>query len=175
MRHTREEVRTAYHEAGHALIALHFIHLSALGIESKVKYGGQSFTRLKGWIHFSRGSKVSVEENILIELAGPAAEKMCPFGPGRDFYHASMLDMENVEKALKGIVTDAERGEYLDECRARVEGMLKHHWPEVKALAKALLERKRLSGAQAEKIASGVWEKEKGRHPKTGCGKKKGE
>lgn len=167
MGHRREEVRTAYPEAGHALTAMHFIHISALGIERKVTYGGRSFTMLKGWIRFARASRVSVEENILIELAGPAAEKMCPFGPGRDFYNASMLDMEKVEKALKGIVRDAERNEYLNECRAKVERMLKHHQPEVVALAKALLEHKRLTGKQAEKIAEDAWKKEECKHPAT--------
>ena len=39
---------------------------------------------------------------------------------------------------------------------------------------RALLQRKRLTGRQAEKIAGEVWEKEKGKHPKTSCGKKKG-
>jgi len=160
MRYRRQEVRTAYHEAGHALIALHSIHLSSIGIERKIKRGGQTFTQKKGWIQPVRGSKVSVEENILIELAGPTAERLCPYGPGRDFHQASMADMQKIEKALKDL-TASERGDYLDECRNRVEHMLKHHWPEVVALANALLERKRLTGRQAEKIAGEVEGKKK--------------
>jgi len=87
---------------------------------------------------------------------------MCPFGPGRGFYQASRADMKQVEEALKGIITEDEWDEYMDERRSAVERMLRHHWGEVKALAKALLKHKRLTGRQAEMIAGEVWEKEKG-------------
>jgi len=172
MRYGREEVRTAYHEAGHALVAMHSIHLSSVGIERKIKRGGQILKQKEGWIRPVRGSKVSIEENVLIELAGPIAEKMCPFGAGRDYYMASMADMGKVEAGLKEILTESERGEYLNECRQKVRRMLKHHWPEVKALAKALLEHKRLTGRQAERIAREVVEKESGNHSGTSYGGK---
>jgi len=62
--------------------------------------------------------------------------------------------------------------EYLNECRHKVEQMLKHHWPEVKAL-QSLLKHKRLTGRQAERIAGEVWEKERGNHPGTVTGEKR--
>ena len=131
MRYGRQEVRTAYHEAGHAVVAMHSILLSSVGIERKIKRGGQVLTQKKGWLRPVRGSKVSLEENVLIELAGPMAEKMCPFGAGRDYYTASTADMNEIEGALKEILTESERREYLTECRQKVERMLKHHWPEI--------------------------------------------
>jgi excisionase family DNA binding protein len=160
MRYSREEIRTAHHEAGHALIAMHFTPLSGVGIERSIKRGGQVFRQKKGWLQAARGSKVSIEENVLIELAGPMAERMCPLGVGRDYHTASSADMNKVEAALKEILTDSERGEYLNECRYKVDQMLKHHWSEVKALAKALLKYKRLSGRQAKRIAGEVLEKD---------------
>jgi excisionase family DNA binding protein len=164
MRYGRQEVRAAYHEAGHAVVAMHSIELSSVGIERKIKRGVHIYKQERGWIRPVRGSKVSIEENVLIELAGPMAEKMCPFGPGRDYRMASMADMKEVEAGLNGILTDSERGEYLDQCRQKVKRMLKHHWPEVKGLAKALLKYKRLTGRQAERIAGEVLEKERGNH-----------
>jgi excisionase family DNA binding protein len=78
-----------------------------------------------------------------------------------------MADMKNIEAGLKEILTESERGEYLNESRQKVERMLKHHWPEVKALAKALLEHKRLTGRQAERIAGAVVKSERGNHLRT--------
>ena len=173
MRYGRQEVRAAYHEAGHAVVAMHSIDLSSVGIERKIKRGDRIFRQQRGWIRPVRGSKVSLEENVIIELAGQVAEKMCPFGPGRDYYTASMADMNKVEAGLKGILTDSERGEYLDECRKKVKRMLKHHWPEVKALAKALLNYKRLTGRQAERITGEVLEKDSRHLPRMRSGGKK--
>ena len=176
MRYTREQTRMAYHEAGHALAAMHFTHFSSIGIERQVKRYGRIFTQRQGWLHPVRGETVSLENYILFHLAGPMAEELCPYGPGPHFYHTSANDRESVCVTLSeiGFVEGEEdTNDYMAECRARVKNMLKTHWPEIVALAKALLERKRLTGAQAEKIAAKVWEKEKDNHTATNCGKKK--
>jgi excisionase family DNA binding protein len=173
MRYGRQEVRAAYHEAGHALIAMHSVRISSVGIERKIKQDGQIITQKRGWLQPVPGSRVSIEENVLIQLAGPIAERMCPVGVGRDYYTASMADMNTIEAGLKEILTESERGEYLNECRHKVERMLVRHWPEIKALARALLEHKRLTGSQAEKIAEEVLEKNGGIPPQTLDGEKR--
>jgi excisionase family DNA binding protein len=162
MRYGRQEVRTAYHEAGHALIAMHSVNLSTVGIERRIKRDGQVITLKKGWLQPVRSARVSIEENVLIELAGPMAERMCPVGVGCDYHTASMADLDKIYAGLKEILTDSERVGYLKECNHKVEGILKHHWPEIKGLAKALLKHKRLTGRQAERIVGGDLEKYSG-------------
>jgi excisionase family DNA binding protein len=166
MRYGRQEIRTAYHEAGHALIAMLSVHLCGLGIERKIKRDGEIITQKKGWFQTVRGSRANIEENVLIELGGPIAERMCPVGVGPDYHTASMADLDKVYTGLKEILTDSERDKFLSDCNHKVEGMLKHHWQGVKALARALLGHKRLTGRQAERIAGEMLENESGNHPR---------
>jgi hypothetical protein len=177
MRHSRTDTRTAYHEAGHCLISLHLsVPVTSIGIERKASWNGYPYIQKKGWIRHGRGVTASLEDCILILLAGPMAEKMCPCGIGRsgDFYLTSLEDMTQVYETVDEVgFTGGARGRYMRQCRSRVETGLRYHWKQVEALANALLIRKRLTGKQAEKIAGEVWEKEKGKHLLTAHRKKK--
>ena len=156
MRHSKCDIRTAYHEAGHCLISLLLnVPVVSVGIEKKASWNGYPYIQKKGWIHHGRGVTASLENCILILLAGPTAEGMCPCGVRRDgnFYLASREDITQVYATVDEVgFTGAARGRYMRQCRRRVERGLKYHWPEVTALAKALLVRKRLTGKQALKI-----------------------
>ena len=154
MRYGKRDTRAAFHEAGHCLISMHEgVNVTRLGIEKKTSWNGQRFILKEGWIRHGRGMTASLENHILIALAGPTAEKMCPFGMGRFRYQSSLPDVRKMWKTLDEIgFSDSGRVRYLKQCQSRVERMLRHHWPEITALANALLERKRLTGMQAYTI-----------------------
>ena len=156
MRHSKTDIRTAYHEAGHCLISLLLnVPVVSVGIEKKASRNGYPYIQKKGWIHHGRGVTASLENCILILLAGPTAEGMCPCGIGRagDFYLSSREDMTQVYATVDEVgFTGAARGRYMRQCRSRVETGLRYHWKQVEALANALLIRRRLTGKQAWRI-----------------------
>ena len=156
MRHRKGDIRAAYHEAGHCLISLRLgVSVVSVGIEKKTSLNGYPYIQKKGWIHHRRGVTASLENCILILLAGPTAEGMCPAGTGRDgdFYLSSREDMTQVYATVDEVgFTGASRGRYMRQCRSRVETGLRSHWKQVEALANALLIRKRLTGKQAWRI-----------------------
>lgn len=164
MRHSKTDIRTAYHEAGHCLISLHLgVPVTSIGIEKKASWNGYPYVQKKGWIRHGRGVTASLENCILILVAGPMAEQMCPCGSGRDSYQKSLEDMTQVYVTVDEVgFSGAARGRYMRQCRSRVEKGLRYHWKKVEALANALLERKRLTGKQAWKIIEEV-----GEHPVT--------
>ena len=169
MRYGKGDIRTAYHEAGHCLISLHLgVSLVSVGIERRASWNGYRYAMKKGWIRHGRGLMASLENCILILLAGPTAEGMCPCGSGHDSYQKSLEDMTQVYVTLDEIgFTGPARGRYMRQCRSNVEKGLRYHWKQVETLANALLARKRLTGKQAWKIIEEV-----GEHPITRYQKK---
>ena len=154
MRHCKGDIPTAYHQAGHCLISLHFgVSLVSVGIERRASWNVYRNVMKKGWIHHGRGATASLENCVLILLAGPTAEGMCPCVSGRDSYQKPLEDMTQVYVTLDEIgITSPARGPYMQQRRSSVERRLKFHWKEIEALANALLESKRLTGKQAWRI-----------------------
>jgi len=154
MRHSKGDIRTAYREAGHCLISLHLgVSWVSVGIERRASWNGYRYVMKKGWIHHGRGVTASLETCVLILLAGPTAEGMCPCGSGRDSYQKPLEDMTQVYVTPDQMgFTGPARGRYMRQRRSSVERMLNFHWKEIEALANALLESKRLTGKQAWRI-----------------------
>lgn len=140
---------TAYHEAGHAVIALTLDRpIQKITIRADRDH--------LGWCKFDKGvfrpSEDWIEREVLIALAGMAAEaiytgKYCVHGAARDLRYARRLLTERA-----GSERRAERLER--RLLAKVESLLadEQTWSAVDAIAHELLQSETISGRAARHI-----------------------
>lgn len=142
---TAADLLTAYHEAGHAVVAL------TLGRDVHRVSILPNQTRL-GQCELKKGVKVPkdwLETEVLILLAGVAAEgrisgRYCWDGASRDLRHARALT-----ESRAGNARQAERLErrWLDKVEFLLDAP--ENWLAVEMLAQDLVERKTISGRSA--------------------------
>lgn len=150
MPHNRKLV--AYHEAGHAVMALH------LGDEV-VSVRIQPDDEDRPGLTETTGKRKSIEEQALCLLAGGRAEMLAQPGSQEvsvlarkdeqclvnllhDHLHSQEFEGDTLDKAYEATGPLAEKATQL----------LKRHWQVVVAIADALIARPELSGAQAQKF-----------------------
>lgn len=149
MPHSTEEIVTAYHEAGHAVMALALgrpVH--AVSIEpDRVRLGHCEIR--KGTF---RPNPDALETAILILLGGPAAETLhqgdyCEVGARQDLREVQELaemraaGPKQVEKLQRRLMNKA------DAILSRAE-----NWRAVERIARELLERRVISGRSAHHL-----------------------
>ena len=142
--------RTAYHEAGHALAAWRVgITLSHVGIS-----GADS-----GWmdpIGLEDGSADTIMKAVYVYVAGGVAQAIFDGNVQRAVSN-NHSDLEHAAELLAFIEPDeAKRPGLQMEIWQDVEQKLRADWPCVDAVAKELLVRGRLTGAEAYAIMDGV-------------------
>jgi ATP-dependent Zn protease len=153
----RERDAIAYHEAGHAVACIKLrvrvrkatiipVDADVLGHVSHANvYGG---VRLD--IETSDRARLRAERDILIALAGDAAErKFCKrrrFGGGADYERA-------VDAALHLCSSAKATEAFVNWLAVAAADLVESQWAAIERVAKALIERKTLTGAQVREAA----------------------
>jgi ATP-dependent Zn protease len=152
--------RTAYHEAGHAVMAYEFghatHHVTIVPDREVGSLGHHQSAPFPAWlkpdIEINSRTEKRIEQEILVRLAGMAAEqKFCGRnnwkGAGSDFHSA--IDMASYVFGM-GKLLD----KYMSFMVERARAQMSHPriWVQVEAVAEALLKRQTLSGKQIREI-----------------------
>jgi hypothetical protein len=149
-----QEEASAYHEAGHAVVAV------LLGI--RIGKEGASIIPecdTEGWVHLRKGFsgnpkydnnirvRDGLETRVMISLAGEAAQRH--FRPSSVRSDQGMSDRHHAVNELSYLASSPEELEpYLKWLDIRVNRMIACHWKQTATVANALLEKKRLSAKE---------------------------
>jgi hypothetical protein len=157
---TPREKATAYHEASHAVAAISLgirLRKRGISIERDEDSRGRAYVhkalRANSELKATDAQRVKAEKDVIVYLAGYEGQRIfCPRsrgGYGRDHQEAATLICH-----FAG--TEREVDAYMKLLQIRTEQLLsmEHIQSKIKAVAKALIERKRLSAAEVETI---VW------------------
>jgi ATP-dependent Zn protease len=165
MRRTRstELEKTAYHEAGHAVLAVLLgVGLKAAGVSivpHEPDREGMNKVPSLGHCAVDMNDSVKMFQFVSICLAGHVAQNLFRprsshwlelGGRGSDFYRAvTVLEASRKSKSIEdGRWTDS----YIRIVQKETKKLLRKQWHAVQTLASALLERKTLTGQEAEAI-----------------------
>jgi ATP-dependent Zn protease len=153
---TDDHVRlTAYHEAGHAVMAvLCGQHVTEVEIVGDAEHSGSVQS-----LRFAEEDASEVdpsiasaptERRLLCTAAGMVAEAMVS---GRRGWDESCEDLDAAVRLAMQVVGDCERViPYLESVREHTEDLLEKNWPAVEALARALMDRGRMSGDEVRRL-----------------------
>jgi ATP-dependent Zn protease len=145
-----EEIETAHHEAGHAVmgcvvgrlpLSVTIVRGGPVAGQTDFEPGVPAFGRR--YLDESAPKRAYTEQRVLTELAGTAAHDI--FQPGRPHDIADETDLRITRALISELVSWQDQEDYLFEAQAKTGQLLKSHWRWVEVVARALLERKTLS------------------------------
>ncbi len=151
-----EDVATAFHEAGHAVVALYYDRpVHRVSIEPKQRTAGRCELR-KG---AQRTALDVIEAEILMALAGLVAEALFT---GRYDPAGASQDLRYARKLMLSRTTEQSLERYERRMLSKVQNLLADDAlvHAVKAIAKELLKQRTISGRAARHL----YEQEKARH-----------
>jgi ATP-dependent Zn protease len=141
--------RTAYHEAGHAVMAMaKGCALRRISIRPRGDLLGSTMAGTR------RVGPVADQKNIAVALAGHIGEQMAVGKLAAAALEGSLDDMTAAYKLMRrrGFKTHAAQEQEYWRVGLAVHDELRARWRAVRALARALLEREHLSGKEARRI-----------------------
>jgi hypothetical protein len=155
VRELSPELLTAYHEAGHAVVAeLHGEHISRVEIVGDEERSGSTET-LRFPADPAEGvaeqtTLAEVENRLRSVLSGTVAEAMIS---GREDWDEGSEDLDEAVRLAMKLVDDCEDVlPLLADIRIDLEAVLAERWYLVERLAEELMRRKTLSGAEVRRI-----------------------
>lgn len=160
---TTQLERTAYHEAGHAVMHLEeklaFEHVTIVPNEERRSLGHLIWKVQSDFnpeISSDRKTLRLLESMILCSLAGPAAEAIYA---GRRNWRGAAGDLEAmVARAIDYTGSPEEANAFVNWLWIRANNTMKAQWPTVEAVAEALLAKKTLSTREVKKAIKTYFE-----------------
>jgi ATP-dependent Zn protease len=154
-KNTRVERLTAYHEAGHAVVA----HLCGRRVTRLEIVGDAEHTGACHSLTFPPERNrpvdpalpnVDLEARILCTCAGIVAESIVTGDTGWD---ESSEDLDRAVRLSIRLLGDCSRVvRYLEAVRSHAEDLLRYNWSSVEALAAALMQRKALNEGEIQDV-----------------------
>lgn len=154
---TKTEIATAHHEAGHAVAAWHL----GIAVRMVMVTGDRSLGYLGRMVHapistqlaealeagaVSPAQRQRVEGLVMMMLAGELAERR---HRGRANHLGASEDRAHARSLLTLITADPdEESAYLSWLFIRARNLVEAHWPQITAVAAALLEQGTLTGRE---------------------------
>ncbi len=155
-RSERQQRRTAYHEAGHAVLQW------ALGVGIKLvtivpDYDAGTAEHATKKMSFHEHTLEVVEEAVhqrsaVILLAGRFAQEKFDAALGNEGCNSDYLEAGDHIEQLCYTEDDKENAAWWTVLEARCRALVEHYWPEITALADALLEKETMDRDSAEDI-----------------------
>jgi len=144
---------TAYHEAGHAVIAymLRYKPISATIVPAHDANGAVKYqSPLRGLrldVDVTDRTRWKLEHAIIISFAGPLAQRKFKEHAWRD-YHGT-FDFQEIERlSLRAVGSSAQATAFTHWLEITTLEMVDNHWTKIERVAKLLHQRERLSGAE---------------------------
>lgn len=157
----RELLATAYHEAGHVVVAWSQgirVHSASI-VPSEGTDGRFTFTHLlaRSQLDSSRSDaeRLKAERHVRVSLAGHLAQHRFDRKSVRD-WHAEQDRHDSVNLLSHFVASDRELNAWLRLLEIQTEQILKLRWPFVRALARDLMHRKQMSGNEVRACLNGT-------------------
>jgi ATP-dependent Zn protease len=156
---TSRDVATAYHEAGHAIVAWHekmVVHKITI-IPDGETHGKVTHSNVLKSIHLdfnrSRRARQRAERSIRVALAGTIAQRRYkPKSWRRD--HSGDDHAKAADLAMAISVSDIEANDLLSLLDSQTTHIINRHWNLIDALAKEILRRRKMNSKEIKHFLS---------------------